>query len=130
MKLETFLAEARRTPFAWGRFDCSLWLADWLVAQGRPDPAPAWRGAYADPGGAEALLRTAGGLPALVARLATAAGLPRVETPARDDIGLVEVLTRRGVEPAGAICTGPRWAVLSEHGLIVARLNPLAAWRP
>lgn len=129
MNLEAFLERARRTPFAWGRFDCSLWLADWLVERGYRDPAQALRGTYADQAGAERLAAAVGGLPVLLAGFARSLGLGPTQEPLPGDVGVVLGVTRRGVEPGGAIRCGRRWALLGETGLIVASATPLAAWR-
>lgn len=127
--LADFLAQAGRTPFAWGESDCCLWLADWLVALGRPDPAADLRGRYSTPLGCARLLNKRGGVLGVVASCAAQAGLALTDTPIAGDVGVVEVVTHAGRTPAGAICTGRRWAVRSGLGLIVAEMTPRAAWR-
>lgn len=130
MTLDAFLDLARRTAFVWGRFDCSLWAADWLVACGHRDPAADLRGTYADQAGAERVLAAHGGLTALWERLASLARLEPVHEPRRGDVGVVLGVTPQGfVEPGGAICAGRRWALFGETGVIVASCMPVAAWR-
>lgn len=127
--LASFLSESVHTPFAWGRRDCCLWLADWLVALGRPDPAAHLRGRYSTERGCRRVLGREGGVLAVVGRCAQAAGLEPVTLAISGDVGVVEVETAHGVRQAGAICLGRRWATLGEHGVVVAERTPLAAWR-
>lgn len=127
--LAAFLDHASRTPFAWGTFDCSLWLADWLVARGYPDPATHLRGRYSTALGCKRLLKRHGGVVNVVASCVDPLGLVRTETPAAGAIGVVRAITRRGEDLVGAICTGPRWAMLAAGGgLISAPGQPLVAW--
>lgn len=128
MILGTFLDRAARTPFAWGGFDCGLWLADWLVTCGHLDPAAALRGTYADQAGAEAIIAAAGGLPALLGGFAAQLGLAQTGAPKRGDVGVVLGLTRDGLAPGGAICIGERWALLGQGEVIFVRPPVLAAW--
>lgn len=47
------IARAARTPFAWGEFDCALFVCDVAAAlTGKPDPAAWFRGKYSDGRGA------------------------------------------------------------------------------
>lgn len=129
MNLADFLAEASRTRFAWGRHDCCLWLADWLVAQGRPDPAAHLRGRYSTRLGAARALNREGGLQALIAAAAQRAGLPPTEAPETGDVAVVEAPTPNGLAAVCAIRAGARWAMLGEAGLVVGPARLLAAWR-
>lgn len=129
MSLADFLAAASRTPFAWGTFDCCLWLADWLVARGYPDPAVELRGRYRTARTCQRLVARNGGLLATVEACARRARLELTAAPISGDVGVVEALTRAGAGPVGALCLGRRWAILGERGLIVAEMRPLAAWR-
>lgn len=128
-RLSAFLYLAGRTPFAWGRFDCSLWLADWLVACGRPDPAAHLRGRYRTATGCARLLSRRGGLRAVIGDCAAQAGLAPTDGPQAGDVGVVDAITANGVRQVGGLCTGARWAVLAPRGLIVAPAQPLVAWR-
>lgn len=122
--LPEFAERMRRTPFAWGAFDCILNLADWSVAIGAGDPAAAYRGRYRTAAGAERIARRAGGLAALVAREFEPLGWTPVADPRAGDIGVVQASAE-----AGGLCLGDRWAVLDPHGILVAPLSPIAAWR-
>lgn len=125
--LAGFLDRAARTPFAYGADDCCLWLADWLVALGRPDPAAHLRGRYRTALGCARVLKREGGVLAVVGACAEAAGLVRTHAPRLGDVGVVTELTARGEQRVGGICLGPRWAMRGE-GLVVATASPIAAW--
>jgi hypothetical protein len=127
--LADYLAHATRTPFALGRFDCCLWLADWvLVQRGGPDPAEHLRGQYMTPRGYGRFLRQFGGVLGAVGSCARAAGLAQTLSPKPGDIGVVSAVTTEGFHDVGAIRTARGWASLSPTGLLVGEAQALAAW--
>jgi hypothetical protein len=124
-QLRDYLARACRRRFAWGEFDCCLFMADWILERRGVDPAGALRGAYSGPRQALRIIRAAGGLRSLAAALAHSAGLPaRTGVVCPDDVAVVQV----GRRQAGAIRTGKGWAVLTPGGYLVAPLPALAVW--
>lgn len=127
LMLQAFLDRATRTPFAYGEDDCCLWLADWLVWLGWPDPAADLRGRYRTALGCARVLRREGGVLAVVGRCAAVAGLARTDAPVAGDVGVVRAQTDRGETLVGALCVGRRWAMRGE-GLVVALAPPIAAW--
>lgn len=129
MDLADFLSESARAPFAYGARDCGLWMADWVRAVRGVDPAAHLRGRYRTELGCARVLRRGGGLVAVARACFEGVGLIATETPKAGDVGVVQVMTAKGNAVAGAICTGPRWAVLAKGGLISAQTEPLAAWR-
>ncbi|MCG7549197.1 hypothetical protein [Pseudoalteromonas sp. Of7M-16] len=46
LKLQKYLDSCEHTPFAWGKFDCCLFVADWLLARNGVDVAADFRGRY------------------------------------------------------------------------------------
>lgn len=126
--LAAFLSLAGQTAFQWGRHDCSLMEADWLLEHGYPDTAHDLRGAYDSALSCQRLLRARGGLLSVFTECAARAALERTYEPKRGDVGVVEFRTTEGHGMIGAICTGPRWAMLSVNGLLSAPASPLAAW--
>ena len=127
MTLPDYLSHAARRPFEYGRFDCLLYLADWVKARHGFDPAAQWRGRYDTAEAAQSLIETYDGLYGLVA-----AGLeghidPR-QGPARPgDIAIV--MPGRGHVPCGAILGGIGWAVLNRTGgLWFGPHKPLKIW--
>lgn len=127
--LADFLAQSARVPFRYGRSDCCLWVADWLIAQGRPDPAEGFRGRYRTKLGCARLLRKHGGVLVILTGCAERAGLSPTGAPAAGDVGVVEVMTPDGPGLSGAIYTGRRWATRAVHGLLVSEAVAVAAWR-
>lgn len=118
-KLEPFLERANRKPFAWGRHDCMLWLADWLVELGREDPAKELRGLYSSALGAERVLRKKGGMATLISE---ALGAPSAREGRPGDVGLIEVVdVDQRSTLAGGICTAIGWAVLGVRGVKISR---------
>lgn len=126
--LAEFLATATERRFAWGSWDCLTWLGEWVWDQRDIDPIAPWRGRYHTALGATRIVARAGGMAAVMGLGCSIAGLRRTEAPHAGAVGLVTAATRKGPEPVGALCTGPRWAVLSERGLVVAPFPVLAAW--
>lgn len=119
------LGGRKREP---GTFDCVTIVADWIIANGHPDPMAHRRGAYDSEEAALALISEAGGLVALFDQFLGEAGIMEREgEPQPGDIGVVAI---RG-EEAGAIFTGGRWALVGERGLIFVtldRANVLKVW--
>lgn len=143
-RLPAFLQAAAGEPFVYGRSDCSMVLANWVLEITGRDPAAELRGAYGDDEGWRALVQEAGGLIVLVRRLALLAGLHPIEPAAAaiGDIAVVEIasLAREGVPfHAGAICSGhnppgpvdagkPKWVTKLSRGISRLQATPLAAW--
>jgi hypothetical protein len=126
--LAEFLAQAARTPFAWGGRNCLTLPADWVLARRGVDLAAGFRDQVRSASGGARFLKARGGLLAFATARAAACGLAATDAPQAGAVGVVEVETARGRAPVGAICTGPRWAVLGRFGLIVAPMATLAAW--
>ena len=90
--LEAFLRELAARPSGYGRADCGLPLADWvMLARGVSDPAAKLRGTYSTEAECEALLRARGGLWRIVTELAASVGLSRSTAPKPGDIAVVEI---------------------------------------
>ena len=129
--MDVIAAHMRRwatTDFAWGRTDCAIVLADYVIDATGVDGAAHLRGRYATRTGCN---RVSGfirrGLVAVVGECAAIAGLPACDAPQRGDIGVLK-FTERAF--AGALCLGGhRWALKSPEGLMtVIRPNVVAAW--
>ena len=133
--LSLFLNRAAATPFAWGRFDCLLWLADWIIEQCGSDPAGNLRGSYSTMLQAAGIVRDEGGMQKLVDVRMNWIGARRASPGARGDIAIVSVAGDGGEHfgnHAGAILLGGSAALLCQAGLITPRLADvpiIAAWR-
>lgn len=129
-RLADYLAWAGRQEFEYGRWDCLIGLvAEWVRRERGGDPAAPWRGRYTTALGCARLLTREGGLLAVMERGRSLAGLEVTDTPRPGDIAAVELLTRRGAAPMGAICTGRAWAVLTPGGVGFVAGDPLMVWR-
>lgn len=128
-RLAAFLDDLEARPFRFGRCDCLLALADWLVWQGRPDPAAHLRRRYRSHNGWKRIVADAGGAERLVGHLARRAGLKRRRGAASaGDVALVRI-PARGLFGAIA-CADGRFAVKTRDGLVTARFRQRAAWGP
>ena len=100
------------TPFVWGQLDCALALADWHKVVHGADPAAHLRGTYFD---AMSCQRTCGWFsrPVDVIEncLATVGGLPRVTTPSRGDVAVIQWPVQGRLAPVGAIWMGSAWGL-------------------
>lgn len=97
-------------PFAWGKSDCCLTVADCLVAMGLPDPMAVYRGRYDSERGAMRMFARDGGLEgAMDARMAEG-GYFFCE--AGGAVGLVET----GIGPTVCLRIGTYWYAKSESG--------------
>ena len=109
--LTDYLRGAAGKHFALGRFDCCLYLADWIVLARGIDPAGRYRGRYRGLDDVPEL--AAGGLLKLLAGLARDAGLKATRRPSPGDVALVSI---SGGPITGAIATARGFTVLAEGG--------------
>jgi hypothetical protein len=128
--LAAFLRAEQRRGFSWTGASCLLLPADWMVACGLPDPAAPWRDRIADEDAARTLLASAGGVRAFAVSAMAPTGALRIPTHAvrRGDVGVVRLRGPEGEIEAGAVCTGPRWAVRSRRAVWIGQAEPLEAW--
>ena len=127
-RLNGFLDRAFQTPFAWGKFDCILFLADWSGEIGAGDPAAAHRGRYSGEIGARRIIRRAGTLESLVGLNFEPLGWTRTEVSRSGAVARVQAVNEAGPLQVGALRAGDRWAVLAKTGLLFADFTPLAIW--
>lgn len=134
--LAQFLADLSRRKWEWGKTDCLMVLADWVVLRRGVDPLARWRGTYTTHGGARMGLRVAGGMEALLSHAFASVGLERAAEPVAGDVGLVSApfAWRNGRalwRPTGAICVGDGWVMAADRGLVIARppsIKLIKAW--
>lgn len=123
-----FCDEIARAGWQWGDRDCLLWLATWAQRNTGIDGGAQWRGRYRTALGCVRTLNRSGGMVACIERGAILAGLVEADTPREGAVGLVDVVTARGVEPVGGIFTGRRWAVLTRAGVLSVTASPARCW--
>lgn len=113
--------------FAWGRMDCTSWVADWVLARTGHDAMAAWRGRYRSRLGFTRLLRREdGGLVGAATRGLAGIGAMPIDPVAAlpGDVGVVE--TSDG--PAMAIRGQLAWLSKTGDGLWRSPVATLA-WR-
>ena len=128
-RLHAFHRDHHNTPFAWGQWDCCLWVASAIEAMTGVDIAAKWRGTYSTSMGAEKACLTECGdrtVAAMVAHVAKLNNMPEVPPlfAQRGDM----VLTS---ECLGLVAlTGQHVIVLPESGLsLVDSSHIRRAWR-
>lgn len=114
-RLAAFVEERRNVPFAWGTQDCLMFAADAVLMLRGVDVMAQYRGAYATEAEGDSLLERDGGMEAILAAAAQAAGLAEraPKLARRGDL----VLVRHGNLLMAGIVTGTAVAVTGSDGL-------------
>jgi len=126
-RFEGFSSQIALKPFAWGRDDCSLLVADWVIANGYADPAAHLRGTYADEASCMTIVESAGGLVPLFGDCLAQVGLSPAHEPR---FGAVAVIGARSDihRQWGAIWNGRAWLARFQDGFQLFTARPLAMW--
>lgn len=114
--LPEFWMALEKKRFAWGVHDCLLFAADALVAQGRPDAAAPYRGAYDSATGAQAVIDAAGGFVPLFEAACDAAGIGKVGSFKIGCVAVVRPIAKPETE-IGAMWSGRDWWFVSMRGI-------------
>jgi hypothetical protein len=77
--LAQFIEQRRNVPFKWGKVDCCLFAADWVLLATNLDPASNLRGKYDSALGARRIIKRNGGLDAMVANALISFGFRQVD---------------------------------------------------
>jgi hypothetical protein len=122
-RLDAYLATRRAMPFAWGRQDCCLFVADAVQAIWGVDPAQGLRG-YRSAAGAARIVKRLGGIERIGAtRFGAACPVLAAQV---GDVGLVHTDGRDSL----ALCAGSHWLAAGEQGLESLPLDAArCAWR-
>lgn len=123
-KLRLFFGWQAAMPFAEGKADCGLMLADWLCVNGYADPAADLRGTYRGAMSCARLLKQKGGLMRIVAGLARRASLERADDLRIGDVGVIDQAGRE----TGAIFDGSAWRVKGGYTVHALCARAHAAW--
>lgn len=124
MILSEYLRAACGTPGAWGRCDCFMFAADWVVSQTGQDFAASYRGRYRTERGALRHIAKFGSFQALVETCMTDIGLVKTDGPVMGDIGLID----SPYGPTLAIRSAKAWVIKAPAGVGIVSLPVLAAW--
>ena len=134
-KWTEFVETSSIKPFAWGRADCLLDLADWLMLVTGRDYGAKWRGTYSDADQCRALFRRDGGIVNVLRRDMAAAGLVETTVPKAGDVALVKAFAvtvsgrRLAVFPMGAVMApSGRWRVRAIVGHLFQSYPVIVAW--
>lgn len=134
MRLEDYLADAQRRPWAWGQMDCTLFAGNWVLARTGLDPC-IWRGTYRNAIQAKRLLARHGGFLTMVEREMARCGFRKTASPEHGDVAIVAA---PGADPAlavagmAAVIVSPPWLLArAPDGIIGIDLSQpiMAAWR-
>ncbi|CAK0759741.1 GNAT family N-acetyltransferase [Azospirillaceae bacterium] len=129
-QLDAYLLECRSRHFAWGQFDCVLFVADWIKRRTGCDLIADYRGRYQDDRSAYRTMYRATGRPQLVEAASILLG-PPLETPRLARRGdPVAAAVRDDGNPSLGICAGTHAAFVGASGLCVRPLLTIdCAWR-
>ncbi|SMO78665.1 DUF6950 family protein [Paracoccus laeviglucosivorans] len=117
--LAAYVQATAGLPWAWGKQDCTIWVADWCVLRWGIDPAARLRGKYDSETGALALTSCG-----LVVAVAPEIVLPRKVIPSEGDIGVIEFRGRQ----VSAIWSGSHWLFRTPRGVGMTRCAALSIW--
>lgn len=123
-----FLDEMSARGWEWGQRDCLLWLGLWSERVTGIDGGKPWRGRYRTALGCVRMLNKSGGMVACIEIGTKLCGMIPTSSPRSGDIGLVLMMTEKGMKEVGAIFTGDKWAVLTAAGVCTCRTQPVRAW--
>jgi hypothetical protein len=118
-----------RTRFEWGVSDCMLAVGDYVNAVVGGDCARRYRGRYRT---ARQCMKVSGFHKDPVRPMQACmveAGLRETSAPNRGDVGVIEILSDKGLVVMGGLCLGKQWAIRAETGVILTiPTRILAAW--
>lgn len=134
--LAEYLARVSDRGFAYGSLDCCIFMADWVMACGLPDPMADRRGRYASLSDYEAQMREEGGILKSCLRRFRGIGLHRTGSPGVGDVCLVKVPVVTGacavaLGATGAIRATERFCavITADAGLVMAEMPIISAWK-
>lgn len=136
MRLSDYLDDVAGRDCGYGRLDCAVFMADWLIRCGWPDAMPDRRGTYATERAYRAAIRSEGGIVASCRRRFAELGLRAIGVPREGD--LVLVLAPFALRPGRAPLCRPTGGIALHGGLIAlldwprgvvgVKLPVVAAW--
>ena len=123
-RLETFMRERQKVPFAWGHNDCCTFASDAVMSITGQDPAPPGLRSHRTAKQAYRAIKRHGGI-AAIATIAMGAPVPVLSAQVGD-----VVLVTVGKRDALAICNGGTALAPSAAGLVaVGMAQGRMAWR-
>lgn len=117
--------------YQWGENDCVTLCSDWILRVRGVDPAAGIRMTYDSAAECQRVTRFFTDPVGAVAPYFERAGIQRTDDPRPGDVGIILLLTERGVaRPHMALCLGRSWALKDQSGAVNAGepLKVAAAW--
>lgn len=121
----------QRITYQWGEHDCVTLCADWVLRMRGVDPAADVRLTYDSAAECQRVTRFFTDPVGAVGPYLDRAGLPRTDDPRPGDVGVILLLSDRGVaRPHMALCLGRAWALKEQSGAVIAvqPIKILQAW--
>lgn len=122
MDIETYLDAATRRPWIYGGgqggfegHDCTLFVANWVLAYCGKDPADHQRGRYKTQEQAQAILNRAGGFFGLLAAPLVDIGWRAVQHHASGDVAVLDLSAKGESIQLPAIRLGGLWLSIEER---------------
>jgi hypothetical protein len=132
-RLDSFLREHQQHPFAYGSWDCCLWVSSAIQAMTGVDPARAFRRHYSSRGEALTLIKTVTGsssVEAIVAQTAKELWMPEIPIPFAQRGDVVLVKRARDYSLGLIALNGREVIVCRARGLCrISLSHALRAWR-
>lgn len=135
LRLSEFIEHTSAKRWEWGKRDCALWVADWVLLTTGRDPGTPFRGRYDSRHGCEALIHEYGGLTEIMRAGAAAISLEEIDYSAAaiGDAGIVMAPVQRdkymALEETAAIRSGMGWVRFTPRGIVSDASRALMAWR-
>lgn len=135
MTLGEYLANTTARRWQLGTWDCCVFMANWLIESGLPDPMADRRSTYESPREYRQMLKSEHGLLSSCIQRFSRLGLRETNTPRAGDVAVVMApfTVRLGLVascPTGAICTSATQhaVVASDVALVIAAMPLVKAW--
>ncbi|AHG45131.1 hypothetical protein RLEG12_18650 [Rhizobium leguminosarum bv. trifolii CB782] len=126
-QLTAFIATHNLRPWQSGQVDCCLFLADWAMWLGHPDPAAHLRGTYDTDDGFRAIIAAHHGVVPVVADCVATIGGKPLSAAAQGAVGVIGSAGNINRQ-WGAIFDGTSWLVRTRNGACPIAAATLAIW--
>lgn len=129
-----YIERSALTPWEWGKMDCVMFAAGWVLGVTGIDIAAPIRGKYATTSQARRLIKRNGGFLSGIGAHIDDCGFVRTRDPRDGDFGIVDapIAMRDRMPVVGAVMairSGGLWVCKSERGMVAADMPFAAAWK-
>lgn len=118
-------------PFVWGKTDCMMVVADYILDVTGKDPAAQYRDTYFSRLDCARVTGFHKDPVGLFRRCINTIELEETNEPQDGDVGVINILSNDGPVIIGAICLGKNWGAKGDKqaALIGKPIEVLAAWK-